>query len=91
MAILTDVHQDVMNDAPERLKQFLEAAETADVDLVIQLGDFCQPHPRNQPWIDLCHRCPRPKFPVLGTHDMDGGYRRAPTVEFSGMPSRYYT
>lgn len=91
LAILTDLHQDVMHDAPERLKQFLDAADTADVDLVIQLGDFCQPHPRNQPLIDLWNSCPRPKFHVLGNHDMDGGYRREQTVEFYGMPSRYYS
>ena len=41
--ILSDLHVDIMHDAEERLKVFVEAARREDVDFIIQLGDFCYP------------------------------------------------
>jgi 3',5'-cyclic AMP phosphodiesterase CpdA len=42
-AVIADLHVDIMHDAEERLKSFLAAARAADVDFIIQLGDFCYP------------------------------------------------
>ena len=42
-AVIADLHVDIMHDTEERLRVFLDAALAADVDFVIQLGDFCYP------------------------------------------------
>ncbi|MCD6338205.1 MAG: metallophosphoesterase [Verrucomicrobia bacterium] len=88
--LIADVHQDVMPDGPERLAAFVAAMTRARVDFIIQLGDFCQPHPRNRPFLEVWRRFPGPRHHVLGNHDMDGGYRREQTAEFYGMPAPHY-
>ena len=42
-AALTDLHLDIMHDGMRRMKSFLCAAQRADVDFIIQLGDFSYP------------------------------------------------
>lgn len=42
-AALTDLHLDIMHDGKRRMMEFLHAAEVADVDFIIQLGDFSYP------------------------------------------------
>lgn len=88
--VITDVHQDVMHDAPERLKLFVDAMNEADVDFIIQLGDFCIPHPRNLEFMEVWKSYRGSRYHVLGNHDMDGGYKPEQTVEYYGMPGRYY-
>ena len=39
--VISDVHQDIAHDAPERLTAFLKEAERRQVDFIIELGDFC--------------------------------------------------
>ena len=41
--IFTDLHVDIMHDCEQRLRVFLDAARAADVDFIVQLGDFCYP------------------------------------------------
>ncbi|MBE6929203.1 MAG: hypothetical protein E7463_02885 [Ruminococcaceae bacterium] len=41
--IFTDLHVDIMHDCEARLRVFLDACREADVDFIIQLGDFCYP------------------------------------------------
>lgn len=89
--IITDVHQDVMHDGPERLRQFVQAMQRAEVDFIIQLGDFCVPHPRNLGFMEIWKSFQGARYHVLGNHDMDGGYQRQQTVEYYQMPGRYYT
>lgn len=89
--VITDVHQDVMHDGIQRIEKFVQAMQASSVDFIIQLGDFCQPHPRNRPFLDAWNSFGGPKYHVLGNHDMDGGYAREKTVEYYGMPNRYYT
>lgn len=60
------------------------------MDFIIQLGDFCQPHSRNEPFLAAWNTFSGPRYHVLGNHDMDGGAAREKTVEFYGMPDRYY-
>ena len=88
--IITDVHHDIMPDAIERIRTFGAAMEHASVDFVLQCGDFCQPKPGNQPFLDAWNAINRPKYHVLGNHDMDGRVRPEDTVRFYGMPSRHY-
>lgn len=39
-AAMTDLHLDIMHDGMMRIDAFLDAAQKADVDFIIQLGDF---------------------------------------------------
>jgi Icc protein len=89
--VITDVHQDIMHDGEERLAAFVDAMKEASIDFVIQLGDFCIPKPENERFRDLFQKIEIPCQHVLGNHDMDGGFRPDETVEFYGMPSRYYS
>ncbi|NKB69555.1 MAG: alkaline phosphatase [Candidatus Latescibacteria bacterium] len=89
-AVGTDIHQDIMHDGPKRLQAFVEAAAKAQVDMAIQLGDFCQPTAANRPFLSLWEKLDRPRYNVLGNHDMDGGFSRAETVAYMSMPNRYY-
>lgn len=90
IGVITDVHQDVMHDGIARLTAFITAMEREQVDLIVQLGDFCQPHERNRDFLEVWNRFQGPRYHVLGNHDMDGGRGREVTVGFYGMPSRYY-
>ena len=91
LGIISDVHQDVIHDAPDRLKVFLAEAEKQKADAIIELGDFCIPKPANRAFADLFEAFPRPKYHVIGNHEMDGGYTREQVVAFHKMPGRYYT
>lgn len=44
--IMADLHVDIIPDPQQRLEAFLEACRRADVDFIIQLGDFCYPEDR---------------------------------------------
>lgn len=90
LGMITDVHQDVMHDGVERIKQFVGAMREAEVDAIAQLGDFCVPHQRNEAFLAAWNEYPGEKLHVLGNHDMDGGYRREQTVEFLGAPAKHY-
>jgi predicted phosphodiesterase len=93
--ICADIHKDIMPDADNRLQTFIEAATRRGVNRVIQLGDFCQPREENRGFMDIWNSFDGEGFHVLGNHDMDhtGGTRfsRERTVEFFGMPARYYS
>ena len=43
IAAMTDLHLDIMHDGMMRIDAFLDAAQKADVDFIIQLGDFSYP------------------------------------------------
>jgi predicted phosphodiesterase len=45
-AVCTDVHQDLIYDATERIKTFIEDEKS---DFIIQLGNFIKPGPMN--WV----------------------------------------
>lgn len=91
IGIISDLHQDVIHDAPERLKVFLAEAEKGNADALIELGDFCIPKSENRAFADLFEAFPRPKYHVIGNHDTDGGYTREQVVAYHKMQGRYYT
>ena len=41
--VFADLHVDIMHDTQKRLEVFLDSCREADVDFIIQLGDFCYP------------------------------------------------
>ncbi len=87
--IITDLHNDIMADSPQRLAAFHDAATKAKVDFVIDLGDFAMPKPSNRDfanqWIDY----PVDKYNVLGNHDMDNCTKEE-YMEFMNMDEPYY-
>jgi len=90
IGMISDVHQDVMHDGMHRLGAFLDAMREAKPDFIVQLGDFCKPTAANKPFIDLWNAYEGTRYHVIGNHDMDGGFRREQTVEWYGMPARFY-
>lgn len=44
--VFADLHVDIMHDTQERMEKMMEAFRKADVDFVVQLGDFCYPDVR---------------------------------------------
>ena len=89
--LISDVHQDVMHDGVQRVSAFVADMEASGADFIIQLGDFCQPQPRNAPFLAAWNAFDGRRYHVLGNHDMDGGAAREKTVAFYGMPARHYT
>lgn len=96
--VITDIHQDIMHDAEDRLRAFIQHMSDEKPDFIVQLGDFCVPIERNRRFMDIWNQFPGPRHHVLGNHDMDGFVERKgayafstqETVEYWGMPSRYY-
>jgi 3',5'-cyclic AMP phosphodiesterase CpdA len=91
IGLITDVHKDIIHDADERLKTFIDAMTTERVDALMQMGDFCTPKPMNKGFLDIFNSFPGPKFHVLGNHDTDGGFTREQIMAFWGMKERYYS
>lgn len=89
--VCADVHKDVMHDADERLRVFIDRMNRQDVDFIIQLGDFCRPYPRNDGFMAIWRSFRGPGYHVLGNHDMDGGFTREQTAAYCRMPGRHYT
>ena len=89
--ICADAHKDIMHDADERLRVFIERMNRQKVDFIIQLGDFCRPYTRNDGFMSIWRSFDGPGYHVLGNHDMDGGFAREQTVAYYRMPARYYT
>lgn len=90
LGLIADLHVDLIPDAVERLKAFLEASGMKDVNALIQLGDFAIPAESNQGVIDLFNSFHSYTYHVLGNHDTDGGYSWEACLKAYGMQSRYY-
>ena len=89
--ICTDVHKDIMHDADERLKIFIEKASASDLDFIIQLGDFCRPYDYNLDFLDIWNKFAGDKHHVLGNHETDGGFTREESVNFLASKGKYYS
>lgn len=89
-AICSDIHQDIIHDAPKRLSMFVKAAEKRNVDFMIDLGDFCFPIPENREFLEIWTCSPLEKYNVIGNHDMDKGSKEE-FMQFVGMKERYYS
>ena len=89
--LIADIHKDVMHDADQRLRSFIDDMKKRDVDFILQLGDFCVPKEGNKPFLEIWNTFEGGRYHVLGNHDTDGGYKREQTVAWWKMPSRYYS
>lgn len=86
-----DVHKDVVHDTDERMRTFIDAMKAAEVDFIVQLGDFCQPRESNRDFVNIFESFPGPAYHVLGNHDMDGGFTREQTKQYLGLESGFYS
>ena len=89
--ICADVHKDIMHDADERLAVFIERASEADLDFIVQLGDFCRPYEQNIGFLGIWNKFQGDRHHVLGNHETDGGFSREESIKFLGSPSKYYS
>ena len=55
----------------QRLSSFVRAAQDANADFIIELGDFCRLDSANQVFHDIWNSFPRDKYHTIGNHDMD--------------------
>ncbi len=91
IAVITDLHQDIMHDAPARLSVFLDAARRFKPDALLQMGDFAVPKEVNRDIISQFNKAHAQSLHVLGNHDTDGGFTQQQTMSMWGMPDRYYS
>lgn len=89
-AIASDFHAQDIPDGKERLTSFIRAAQTNEVDFVIELGDFCRLDSAGLPYMAVWNSFEGDKYHVLGNHDMDK-YTKQEYTEGMKMPGRYYS
>ena len=88
--IMADVHADLIPDKMERLEKFIHKASSKNVDFIVQLGDFCFPKKENLDFLHLWNQFKKPKYHLLGNHDMDVS-SKTETMGFWEMPKAYYS
>jgi len=91
LGLISDVHQDVMHDGVERITAFVEAMQKEQAQGVVNLGDFCVPHARNDEFLAAFNQFAGPKLHVLGNHDTDGGFKREQVLDYWKSPARYFS
>lgn len=89
-AIASDFHAPDVPDGEERVATFIRAAKEANVDFIIELGDFCRLDSTNQVYLKLWESFEGDKYHVIGNHDMDS-YTPEEYVTGMKMPGRYYS
>lgn len=89
-AIGSDFHARDVPDGEQRLTSFIQAANDANVDFIIELGDFCRFDSVDQVFHNIWNSFPRDKYHVIGNHDMDA-YTPDEYVAGMKMPGRYYS
>ena len=88
--LVADVHKDLIPDANQRLEEFIDKAISREVDMLIQLGDFCMGDDKNKDFMGIWETFKGPKYHVLGNHDMDRNSKQE-MLDFWGMPKTYYS
>ncbi|GAA5496086.1 3',5'-cyclic adenosine monophosphate phosphodiesterase CpdA [Rubritalea halochordaticola] len=91
LGVITDLHQDVMHDAPQRLDAFLATMKRLKPDALMQMGDFAVPKKENQKVVDSFNQAHDTVMHVIGNHDTDGGYKKEQVLKAWGMEKRYYS
>lgn len=89
--VITDIHQDLIPDAEDRLRAFINQSQSRKLDFIIQMGDFCIPKPENRAFVDLFNGYSGDKYHILGNHDTDGGFSGEQAMDFWTMRAKYYS
>lgn len=89
LGIISDLHQDIMHDARNRLENYINQATKENVDFIIQLGDFCYPIEANKDFLSIWNNYRGVKYHVLGNHDMDN-CDKTQAMRYYGMSRSYY-
>lgn len=90
LAVMADLHVDLVPGAQRRLTDFYTAAQRENADMIVNLGDFAAPKPENQWVADMWKNCPLPHCMVLGNHDMDKS-DKSKWMQFYGLKRSYDT
>jgi len=91
IGVCTDLHQDIIYDAPRRLQAFIDEMNQLKPDFIIQMGDFCTPKPENKIIMDIWNQFPGLKHHVIGNHDTDGGFTHDQVISFWNAKDKYYS
>jgi 3',5'-cyclic AMP phosphodiesterase CpdA len=89
-AIFTDLHYDHIPDGRQRIENFITNAREADVDFVIELGDFCSPKEENQVLLNILDSIGKPHYHLMGNHDSDL-FTKEKVMNFLQMDNSYYS
>lgn len=89
--LCADPHKDVIHDADDRLRAFIDEMTSQNVDFILQLGDFCRPYDYNRPFMDIWESFAGPRYHVLGNHETDGGFTREQVLGYWGVSARCYS
>ena len=89
-AVFSDLHYDLIPDGETRLKELVAAFSGLDVDFIIQLGDLCDPLPKNQFILERLASIGKPVYHMLGNHDCDN-HKKEEVLSFFHLPQSYYS
>jgi len=89
--ICTDVHYNVIHNATQRLKVFIDDMNRKNPDFIIQLGDFCYPDSTSDDFMNVFRSFKGDRYSVLGNHDKDNGAIWNDAVNYFEMPAAYYS
>lgn len=87
--LYTDLHQDLIPDRPQALRQIVRVAEKNKADFLIDLGDLAFPRPANRVIREILDSSSVPVYHVLGNHDMDCSDKQT-YMDFFGMRAAHY-
>lgn len=90
LAVMADLHVDLVPGAQQRLTDFYAAAQRENADMIVNLGDFAAPKEENRWVAKLWKDCPVPHCMVLGNHDMDES-DKSRWMQFYGLKRSYDT
>jgi predicted phosphodiesterase len=90
IAVIADLHHDVVHDGLERMTAFVKAVKAANPDAIMQVGDFAYPNAQNRHVIDSFNQAHERRLHVIGNHDTDDGHTKKQCLDVWGMPERYY-
>lgn len=89
-AVFTDLHYDHIPDGHRRLQEFINKVKKADIDFIIELGDFCYPREENRIVLKELENIGLPCYYTIGNHDSDT-FSREQIIDFLGMKNNYYS
>jgi Icc protein len=90
IGLITDLHQDLIHNAADRLNVFVDHMKKIKPDAILQIGDFAYPGEKNKQVIDMFNKAHVVPMHVIGNHDTDAGYTKQQCIDYWGMPGRYY-